>query len=110
MRLDKINAPMLLQSISDPIGEYEIYSGLQWLKKPVEWENLYPEGTHELVQPQQKYFSEQSVVDWYCFWLKGEEDPDPAKAEQYKRWRELRKAYLENERKPAGNSAVPSGS
>jgi len=90
MRLDKINAPMLLQSISDPIGEYEIYSGLQWLKKPVEWENLYPEGTHELVQPQQKYFSEQSVVDWYCFWLKGEEDPDPAKAEQYKRWRELR--------------------
>jgi hypothetical protein len=30
-------------------------------------------------------------VDWFCFWLKGEEDPDPAKASQYARWRELRK-------------------
>jgi len=29
-------------------------------------------------------------VDWYCFWLKGEEDPDPAKSEQYRRWRKLR--------------------
>jgi hypothetical protein len=25
------------------------------------------------------------------FWLKGEEDPDPAKADQYPRWRELAK-------------------
>jgi hypothetical protein len=30
-------------------------------------------------------------LDWFRFWLKGEEDPDPAKAEQYARWRELRK-------------------
>jgi len=29
-------------------------------------------------------------VDWMKFWLKGEEDSDPAKAEQYNRWRELR--------------------
>jgi hypothetical protein len=31
------------------------------------------------------------TVDWFCFWLKGFEDPDPARAEQYRRWRELRK-------------------
>jgi hypothetical protein len=35
--------------------------------------------------------SQPSNVDWFAFRLKGEEDPDPAKAEQYKRWRELRK-------------------
>jgi hypothetical protein len=35
--------------------------------------------------------SQQGNVDWFCFWIKGEEDPDPAKAEQYARWRELRK-------------------
>jgi len=35
--------------------------------------------------------SQQTTVDWYCFWLKGEEDRDPAKAQQYARWRELRK-------------------
>jgi len=32
-------------------------------------------------------------VDWFSFWLKGEEDPDPAKAEQYKRWRKLRQQH-----------------
>ena len=57
----------------------------------MELENFYPEGEHVLVRPQQKLFSEQSAVDWYRFWLKNEEDSDPVKAEQYARWRELRK-------------------
>jgi hypothetical protein len=30
-------------------------------------------------------------VDWFTFWLKDYEDPDPAKTQQYERWRELRK-------------------
>ena len=30
-------------------------------------------------------------VDRFRFWLQDYEDPDPAKAEQYKRWRELKK-------------------
>ena len=34
------------------------------------------------------------------FWLKDEEDPDPAKAEQYKRWHELRKLQLQAEQHP----------
>jgi hypothetical protein len=38
-----------------------------------------------------RQYAMQRNVDWYRFWLKGEEDPDPSKAEQYKRWRELRK-------------------
>jgi len=50
-----------------------------------------PEGVHELVKPWERMVSLQGTVDWFCFWLKSEEDPDPAKAEQYKRWRELRK-------------------
>jgi hypothetical protein len=43
--------------------------------------------------------SQQGNVDWFCFWLKGEEDPDPTKAEQYARWRELRKLQEENDAK-----------
>jgi hypothetical protein len=31
------------------------------------------------------------LIDWFVFWLKDEEDPDPTKQEQYLRWRELRK-------------------
>lgn len=87
--LDKVQAPVLLQSISAPLGEWEILAGLRWLNKPVELLNFYPEGDHLMVQPQQRLLSQGSVVDWYCFWLKGEEDPDPAKAEQYRRWRKL---------------------
>jgi len=30
------------------------------------------------------------TVDWMNFWIQGKEDPDPAKAEQYKRWRMIR--------------------
>jgi len=43
--------------------------------------------------------SQQNTVDWLVFWLKGEEDPDPAKAEQYKRWRELKQIQKENDDK-----------
>jgi hypothetical protein len=40
--------------------------------------------------------SQQATVDWFSFWLNNHEDPDPAKAEQYKRWRELRKLQQAN--------------
>jgi hypothetical protein len=31
--------------------------------------------------------SQQGSVDWFCSWLKSEEDHDPQKLEQYDRWR-----------------------
>ena len=41
--------------------------------------------------------SQGGSVDWFRFWLQDYEDPDPAKAEQYKRWRDLKKMQSENE-------------
>jgi len=35
--------------------------------------------------------SQGGAVDWFRFWLKGEEDPDPGKASQYARWRSMEK-------------------
>ena len=58
-------------------------------------------GTHVMTNPTQRLASETSNVDWFRFWLKGEEDSDPAKAEQYKRWHELRKLQKENAKKGA---------
>jgi len=106
-RLDKIEAPLLLQSILEPLGEWEIFSGLRWLKKPAEMIDFYPEGEHELVQPQQVFLSEESVVDWYSFWMTGYEDPDPAKREQYDRWRRLCDLQVA-ERKGQPTYCVPS--
>jgi hypothetical protein len=42
--------------------------------------------------------SEGGSVDWFRFW-QDYEDPDPTKAEQYKRWRELREVQQENDEK-----------
>ena len=49
----------------------------------------------------------REMVDWLRFWLKGEEDSDPAKAEQYARWRKLRKIQEQNEKKSV-NAASPT--
>lgn len=99
--LDKTLAPVLLQAITSPLGEWEIYAGLKWLNKPVELLNFYPTGEHVLVKPWQRMTSQQTTVDWYRFWLKGEENPDPEKATQYARWRELRKLQEQNQNKPS---------
>jgi hypothetical protein len=71
------------------LGEWETYSSLLQQGKPVDLIYL-PGGQHILQKPLDRYASEQGNVDWFRFWLKGEEDPDPAKVEQYRRWRHLR--------------------
>jgi len=89
--MDQVQAPVRIQAIG-PISllqEWNWFSGLFGLGKPVEMVYL-PDGTHLLEKPWEQMVSEQGDVDWFCFWLRGEEDADPAKAEQYKRWRELR--------------------
>jgi len=63
---------------------------LRQLNKPVEL-FVYPNELHEKEQPKHRYEIYEKNVDWFDFWLQGEEDPDPAKAAQYMRWRELRK-------------------
>jgi hypothetical protein len=34
--------------------------------------------------------SQQGNVDWLRFWLKGEEDVDPAKRAQYEQWEAMK--------------------
>jgi hypothetical protein len=89
--MDKIETPLRIQTLypASLLSDWHWYTGLAHLGKPVEM--LYiPEGTHILEKPWERMTSQQGNVDWFCFWLKGEEDPDPTKAEQYRRWRELR--------------------
>ncbi len=86
------------------LSEWEWFIGLTRLGKPVDLIYL-PDGPHVLVKPWERMVSQQGAVDWFRFWLKDEGDPDPAKAEQYARWRELRKLHEQNEKK---NSPAPS--
>jgi dipeptidyl aminopeptidase/acylaminoacyl peptidase len=97
-QMDRINTPLQLQAIGPMslLSEWELFSGLSRLGRPVDLLYL-PDGTHILGRPRERLASEQRTVDWLSFWIKGEEDPDPAKAEQYKRWHELRKLQQEND-------------
>jgi hypothetical protein len=98
--MDKIETPLRIQTLNPAslLSDWHWFAGLTKLGKPVEMIYM-PEGTHILEKPWDRMISQQGNVDWFCFWLKGEEDPDPGKAEQYDRWRELRKLQQENEAK-----------
>ena len=89
--LDRVRAPVRLESygVGGVLGNWEWFSALTHLGRPVDLIYL-PNGTHLLVKPWERLASQQGTVDWYCFWLKGEEDPAPEKREQYERWREMR--------------------
>jgi len=99
-QLDRIQTPLLIEAI-DPhsiLEEWEIYASLVAQGKPVDL-IYFPDGHHILQKPLERMASQQGNVDWFRFWLKSEEDPDPARAEQYKRWRELRTMQTESEQK-----------
>jgi len=71
-------------------------AALRLLNKPVDL-ILLTEDTHVLTNPAVRMASQGGTVDWFLFWLKGEENPDPAKAEQYKRWRGLRELQQQDD-------------
>jgi dipeptidyl aminopeptidase/acylaminoacyl peptidase len=86
--LDRVHTPMLMWAGAVE-GLWDWYVGLHALGKPVEYWTL-PDATHELVQVDQRLMTSQLLLDWFRFWLKDEEDPDPNKTAQYARWRQMR--------------------
>jgi hypothetical protein len=99
---DRVRAPLRMEIDSGPIDEvllqWEMFSNLRYLRKPVELFVIpnIEHGAHILQNPAQRMASQGGSVDWFCFWLKGEEDPDPSKAGQYVRWRELKTLQTQN--------------
>ncbi|HEY0339568.1 MAG TPA: hypothetical protein VGC34_02080, partial [Steroidobacteraceae bacterium] len=89
--MEKITAAVGVVSGND-IGilpEFETYALLRRLDKPTD---LFIISTREHVVsgPGIRIAVQGNTVDWFRFWLKGEEDPDPAKASVYARWRRMR--------------------
>ncbi len=94
---DKLHTPTLITALGplSVLFEWEWFAALTRLRKPVDM-LVIEDGSHVLEKPWDRMISQQGNVDWFCFWLKGEEDPDPAKKNQYARWRTLRKTQREN--------------
>jgi len=91
-RLDEVKAAVRLESYGEgaPLAEWEIYSSLRNQGKAVDMIYI-PSGEHILQKPLERMASQQGNVDWFRFWLQDYEDPDPSKAEQYKRWESLKR-------------------
>jgi len=89
--IDKVEAPLQVVAIGrlSLMSMWEPYAALRVLNRPVDLMVL-PKGTHVLTNPGDRKVSQGGTVDWFLFWLKGDEDPDPIKAQQYARWRALR--------------------
>jgi hypothetical protein len=90
-KMDRVTTPLQVVALGREslLGMWEPYAALRILNKPADLV-LLPEGTHVLTNPKARMISQGGTVDWFCFWLKGEEDADPEKREQYWRWREMR--------------------
>lgn len=92
LNADRIDAPILMQ-LAD--REYllglEAFTALREKKKPVEM-YVYPDEYHTRTQPVHRLADYARDLDWFDFWLRGREDPDPGKTAQYERWRAMRAA------------------
>ncbi len=90
--MDRVSAALqvVAEGRSDLPFMWEPYAAMRYLHKPVDL-ILLNNNEHVLSNPAARLVSQGGTVDWMRFWLQGYEDPDPAKAEQYKRWRELRR-------------------
>lgn len=89
---ERIRAPLLMQL---PEREFrfnvELAARLAQEGKPVElW--AFPGETHLKYQPRHKLAIYERNLDWFRFWLQDHVDPDPAKAEQYRRWQAMKAA------------------
>jgi len=79
-----------MQLSDDEYGvSFESYWALRKRGRPVEM-HVFPGERHIKFQPAHRLAIYRRSLDWFDFWLNGVEDPAPAKAAQYRRWRYLR--------------------
>jgi hypothetical protein len=89
------------------LNNWDIYALLRRQSKPAEM-IVIPGGMHSLSRPAERMISLQGNVDWYRFWLKGEERVQvllPAETAeslraQYARWREMEALKKTDEARP----------
>ncbi|WIO73615.1 hypothetical protein QP938_09950 [Porticoccaceae bacterium LTM1] len=98
MHLDRVKTPIRMQqhNTGQVMHWFDVYAMLRRQEKPVEMVMLMA-APHNLVKPWERLAMQEQNVDWFSFWLTGYEDPNPAKAEQYKRWRKFKEQQKSSE-------------
>lgn len=86
----QIRTPLLMQIADDEYHQaLGAFTALREHGKPVEL-YVFPGEHHNKWQPLHRAALYARNLDWFAFWLQGTVDPDPAKAEQYRRWETMK--------------------
>ena len=108
--VDKIGAPILFSThySFDKLWTSTYHSQLmaiQAARRP--WDlNLFPKGEHQMIRPQHRYLQMTSIVDWFSFWMLGEEPGDKTRAPV---WNKLRADWERQQAWEATGNPVGSG-
>src|SRR5262249_4528240 len=103
--IDRVRAPLLVN-----VSDHELLLSvgtvfaLEDAGRAVE-AFVYPGEYHIKYQPAHRLSIYERNIDWMNFWLRGVEDPAPAKAAQYVRWRKMRDAQCRLEPDAASGKA-----
>jgi dipeptidyl aminopeptidase/acylaminoacyl peptidase len=109
LNTDCVKAALRIESYGPwVLNNWDIYALLRRQYKPVEMV-LIPGGTHGLLTPSERMISLQGNVDWFRFWLKGEErsapflwaESDETLKEQYRRWHQMAELKRIDDARPA---------
>jgi len=91
--VDRLRAPLLLEySQGGWLGGIDLFREIRSHGGMAEL-HIYRSDGHVLDRPANRYTSATRHVDWFRFWLLGEEDSTAEKAAQYARWHQLRGAF-----------------
>jgi dipeptidyl aminopeptidase/acylaminoacyl peptidase len=93
--LGSVHAPVRLVALKqeDILEMWEWFSALKMQGKAVELIKL-PESAHLMERTTDRKIAMDGLVDWFRFWLEGEEDQQPAKPSQYARWESMKASGL----------------
>ncbi|KZC23851.1 hypothetical protein RHOFW104T7_11825 [Rhodanobacter thiooxydans] len=87
--VERMRAPVLMQ-----MPEQEFRYSLDFIVPLIRRHRadvyVFPHEQHQKSQPRHKLAVYQRNLDWFRFWLLGEEDADPEKVGQYATWRQMR--------------------
>jgi hypothetical protein len=99
--VETIEAPIMMNlSESELVGMVRLIRHMDEAGKPYD-AYVFRDETHMKWQPAHLHAIVQRNLDWFNFWLQGREDADPAKAEQYERWRKLKQQHEADRAKSA---------
>jgi dipeptidyl aminopeptidase/acylaminoacyl peptidase len=103
MNAKRITVPTLFQLPEQEARQMpELYARLVAAGTPTEL-YAFPDEAHVKIQPRHRMTIFDRNLDWFRYWLQDYRDPDPTKAEQYRRWDRLRP---QSEKKQASSASI----